>query len=301
MRKFLIISVVLACLFASACSLKKMTTRTVGDISWDGSAILESEPDVQLARKNTIPLIISLEVFSAGDPNDRRYLALLAKSYSQYAFGFLEEDMIRYHDRDNEKYGESRARADIFYDKGKNYGQRSLATKSSMAKALNGPLPDMEKALNGWGKKDVPVLFWSAFAWGNWLNLHKDDPTAFVDTPRVQALAERAVELEPDYNYGAGLSLLGAIHASRPPMLGGDPKKAMEYFDRAIEAAPNYLMNKVMAAQYAAVQTQDRALFKRLLNEVLAADAAALPEQRLANELAKRRAALLLERMGEYF
>ncbi len=49
------------------------------------------------------------------------------------------------------------------------------------------------------------------------------------------------------------------------------------------------------------MQTQDRALYERLLKDVLAADADALPEQRLANELAKRRAALLLTRVGEYF
>ena len=100
---------------------------------------------------------------------------------------------------------------------------------------------------------------------------------------------------------GAALSFLGAVHASRPPMLGGDPNKAREYFERAADAQPGYLMNKVMEAQYLAVQTQDRSRYKRLLGEVLAADADALPEQRLANELAKRRAALLLERIEEYF
>lgn len=285
----------------SACGLKKMTTRTVGAISSDGIVAVESESDVELARDNTIPLIKSLEVFSAGDPDDRQYLALLARSYGTYAFGFFEEDMIRYRGRDEMKYRKGYGRADMFYRRGKVYGIRGLSTKGGMKKALEGPLGDMEKALKGFGKKDVPLLYWAAFCWGNWLNLHRDDPNAFIDTPRVQALVERVVEIDPDYNYGTGLSFLGAVHASRPAMLGGNSAKAREYFERAMEVAPDYLMNKVMTAQYLAVQIQDRALFTKLLNEVKAADAAALPEQRLANELAKRRAVLLLERVDEYF
>lgn len=289
------------CVALSACSLKKMTTRTVGAISTDGIVAIESESDVELARNNTIPLIKSLEVFSAGDPDDRRYLALLARSYGTYAFGFFEEDMIRYRGRDEKAYRKGYNRADMFYRRGKGYGLRGLSTKGAMKKAIGGPLSDMEKALKGFGKKDVPLLYWAAFCWGNWLNLHRDDPTAFIDTPRVQALVERAVEIDPSYNYGTGLSFLGAVHASRPPMLGGNPTKAREYFERAMTLSPDYLMNKVMTAQYLAVQTQDRALFTRLLNEVKAADAAALSEQRLANELAQRRAVLLLERVDEYF
>lgn len=285
MNRKLLILFVLAGLI-SGCGLKKMTTRTVGAISWDGSAILESEQDVQLARESTVPLIKSLEVFSAGDPDDRRYMALLAKAYGQYAFGFYEEDIIRYKGRDDAKYKMSLNRADLFYGRGKDYGRHGLNAKSA---------PD------DFGKKDIPLLFWTAFSWGNWLNLHKDDPGAIVEMPSVQALVERVVELEPNYYYGAALSFLGALHASRPAMLGGDSAKSREYFNRALEASPHYLMNKVIAALYLAVQTQDRAYFERLLREVMAADANALPEQRLANELAKRRAALLLERVDDYF
>jgi hypothetical protein len=267
-----------------------MTTRTVGAISFDGAAVLESEQDVEIARESTLPLIKSLEVFSAGDKKDKRYSALLAKSYGQYAFGFFEEDMIRYRGRDEAAYKKSRARADSFYDRGKNYGLRAV-----------GPEDKVEAQIKRSGKKDLPGLFWTAFCWGNWLNLHKDDPLAIIELPKIQGMVERVVEIDPTYNYGSALSFLGALHSSRPAMLGGNPQKAKEYFDQAMETAPNYLMNKVMAAQYLAVQTQNRRLFVSLLEGVMSSDAAALPEQRLANELAKRRAKLLLERVDNYF
>lgn len=301
MRTHSAIAMLIAAFVLVGCGLKKMTTRTVGAISFDGAVLLESERDVDIARDSTIPLIKSLEVFSAGDPHDCRYLALLAKSYGQYAFAFFEEDMIRYRGRDDARARQSEERADWFYGRGKDYGLKALATKGATKKAIEATVAEFERALGAWGRADVPVLFWTAFAWGNWINLHRDDPAVFVDTPRVQALAERAVALDPAYSYGGALALLGALHASRPPMLGGDYAKARDYFDRAVATEPRYLMNKVMAAQHLAVQCKDRGMFERLLREVLAADAAVLPEQRLANELAKRRAALLMERIEEYF
>lgn len=293
-RKILFIMV--AAVMVSGCGLKKMTTRTVGAISWDGQAILESDSDVEMARNNTIPLIRSLEVFSAGDPEDRRYLALLSKSYGQYAFGFYEEDMLRLKNIDEVEYAIAKRRADLFYERGMNYGKRALATRDLIA-----PLPEMEAALAKQNEKEVPVLFWSAFSWGNWLNLHRDDPLAIVEVPQVTAIVKRVVELDPSYEYGAALAFMGALNSVRPAMLGGKPEEAREYFDRAIEVAPNYLMSKVMMAQYFAVQVQDKELFTRLLRGVLASDPAALPERRLTNEIAQRRAKLLLDRVKEYF
>lgn len=293
-RKIIFILVVAA--MVSGCGLKKITTRTVGAISWDGSAVLERDEDVELARDNTIPLIRSLEVFAAGDPHDRRYLALLSKSYGQYAFGFFEEDMLRLKNIDEVAYAVAKRRANLFYQRGMDYGKRALGTRD-----LIGPLSEMEQKLQKWNEKDVPVLFWSAFSWGNWLNFHRDDPLAIVEVPQVTAVVERVVELDPGYEYGAAYAFLGALASVRPAMLGGKPEAAREYFDRAIAIEPNYLMNKVMMAEYYAVQVQDRDLFTRLLNEVLAADASAMLDRRLVNELAQRRAKLLLDRAKEYF
>ena len=53
-------------------------------------------------------------------------------------------------------------------------------------------------------------------------------------------------------------------------------------------------MNKVMYAEWYLKNINDAASFKAALKEVLEADASLLPSQRLANELAKERAGLLL-------
>ena len=55
-----------------------------------------------------------------------------------------------------------------------------------------------------------------------------------------------------------------------------------------------------MEAKFYAVMVQDRALFRRLLEEVINAGDV-MPEQRLANQIAKRRARRYLDRIDDLF
>lgn len=299
MKKIVFIFII-AILF-SGCSLKKVTTATIGKIATDGATVLESEQDIEIARSSTPTLILTLEVLAKGNPNDRRMLALLARSYGQYAFGFLEEDLLRYKDTDKAAYRKAYDRADLFYKRGKEYGISALWPKKMQGKILSLSQDAFEKELNKFGKGQVPQLFWAAFCWGNWINLHRDDVEAFVDVSRVEAMIKRVLKLYPSYYYGSAHSFMGSLAASRPAMLGGNQKLAEDEFKAALNSSDEYLMTKVLYAQYYAVQFQDRVLYERLLGEVKNADVKVLPEQRLANELAKRRAAMLIEKEKKYF
>jgi hypothetical protein len=146
------------------------------------------------------------------------------------------------------------------------------------------------------------ALFWTGFSWGGLANFSKDSPDSIVEIPRIEALMKRVKELDDNYYYGGPHLFLGALYASRSKMLGGQPEEAQKEFESAIaESHGKFLMAKVLYAQYYGVQTQNRGLFESSLKEVVAADAAALPEQRLANELAKRRADMLLRKEKMFF
>jgi hypothetical protein len=95
---------------------------------------------------------------------------------------------------------------------------------------------------------------------------------------------------------------LGLVYASQGKPMGGDPELAKKYFEEALTATGGrYLLTKTLMARTYAVITQDRALFESLLKEVLAAPADIYPEQRLSNELAKRRAKRYLQQVEEFF
>ena len=85
-------------------------------------------------------------------------------------------------------------------------------------------------------------------------------------------------------------------------MLGGNLEKARAHFEKSLKLADRkFLMTPYLYAKTYAVQTQDKKLFKRLLNEVIDAPGDILPQQRLANELAKIKAKNLLESVDDLF
>jgi predicted anti-sigma-YlaC factor YlaD len=90
--------------------------------------------------------------------------------------------------------------------------------------------------------------------------------------------------------------------AAAPPALGGRPADAKVELDRAIAlTGRRNLLFLVTEARLIAIPLQDRALYQSLLQEVLAFDVDAHPEQRLPNLLAQRRARRYLAEIDNYF
>ncbi|MBT3181552.1 MAG: hypothetical protein HN337_03470 [Deltaproteobacteria bacterium] len=293
MKKIILIVLSLSLIATFGCSAKKIATDTIGKIATAGMASFENESDVEFARESAPALIKTMEVLRYGNKKNRDTLTLLAKAYGQYAFGFLEEDMLKYK-RGSKEYIKARERAELFYRRGKEHGIAALIGNSGMKKGFKGPFPEFKRALQGLGKKYVPALFWTAFNWANWLNLKADDPMAIVDLPRIEAVVNRVLELDGTFCYGSAHALIATILSSRPKMLGGNPELAGKEFNEAISIEPNYLMTKVLYSQYYARRINDENLFETTLNEVITADLALLQSQMLANKLAKRRAQILL-------
>ncbi|MFQ5445275.1 MAG: TRAP transporter TatT component family protein, partial [Nitrospinales bacterium] len=85
-------------------------------------------------------------------------------------------------------------------------------------------------------------------------------------------------------------------------LLGGNPEKSLHHFQEHQKLMENkFLMSYFLQAKTYAVQIQDRELFEKLLKKVLETPSDVLPEQRLANEVAKMKAEKLLERADDLF
>lgn len=286
-------------ILSTACSLKKIGTKSTAKIFYDATPSMDRESDLDLAATASLTFLKMLDGFYVQAPKDKTVLLLLTRSYSSYAYGFTENALLKANNAESLKKSQTRAKE--FYRRAKKHAMELLDQKG-LAKARVSGLSDWKKALESKTKKDTEDLFWVAFAWGNYLNWHKDDVAAIGEIPKVQSLMERVYELDPNYYYGGPALLLGGFYASRPPMLGGQPKLAREYFEKALASTQgNHLMAKVAYAQFYAVQVQDLSLFNRLLSQVLSSDATTLSEVRLSNELAKIRARLLLNKANRLF
>lgn len=109
-------------------------------------------------------------------------------------------------------------------------------------------------------------------------------------------------ERDPGFYYGGAHLFLGTLYGARPKMFGGNIDVAKKHFAKAEQLnGGKFLMGYVYEAKSVAVQTQDEALFDSLLAKVNTASLEILPEFRLANAIAKKKAALLMSRKEELF
>lgn len=273
----------------SACAaVDHVAVRSTADVLALGRSASLEEPDFQLARDSMPAQLKLIETLIAADPANQDLRRLAAEGFGGAAFLFLE---------DNDP-----ARAKGFYLRGRDHALASLALKSAF-RGLAGKNPDaFAAALKRAKLEDVPDLFWAGFGWAGYINLSKDAAAALAELPKAAALMARVQELAPAYHFAGASLFFGVYYASRPRMLGGDPAKAKAAFEAAHKATRgDYLMTHVLNARWYAVAVQDRDLYQQLLKKVLEAPSGRLPEARLTDEAAKRKAAALLEKTDDYF
>jgi len=104
------------------------------------------------------------------------------------------------------------------------------------------------------------------------------------------------------YFYGGAHLFFGTILGSLPPMFGGDTTASRLNFERAIQITDGkFLMIYYYYAKSYAVMTQNKELFESLLHKVIDSPTKLLPDQNLANQIAKVKAAELLKHESDYF
>lgn len=150
---------------------------------------------------------------------------------------------------------------------------------------------------------DVPLLYWTAAAWGLEISLSKDTPESVADQPLVEALIDRALALEEDFDHGAIHGFLVTYEMSRPGIGREEAEaRARTHFDRALDLSEGQLASVfVSLAESVSLLKQDRAEFASLLERAQTVDPDVRPEWRLANLVAQRRARWLLGRLDILF
>ena len=285
--KFPILLAFLSVIAFSGC-IRTIAVSTVGGIADDGFEAFTSESDLAFAEQALPANLKLMEVMLKSDPDNERILRLLSQGYSSYALGFLE--------------GKDDARAREFYIRGRDFGYRIMRRDARLAKALDGTVDDLKAELATRGKDDVPGVFWSAFGLGSYIQLSLTEPSALIDLPKAEAMMEFVDRVDSSYYYGGADLFLGTLAGMRPKMLGGNPEKAKAYFEKALRlSGGKFLITYDYYASAYAVPTQNEELFTELLGKVQGASIDILPEFRLANAIAKQKAAALLAKKSDLF
>ena len=147
----------------------------------------------------------------------------------------------------------------------------------------------------------MPLLYWTAMAWGGAISLKVNDSEVTADQPIVEALMRRALELDEGWGLGSIHEFFVSWEAGRSS-IGGSVERAREHFDKALVCAKGRRAFPYLTyAESVSVAKQDKAQFKELLEKALAIDVSRPDDQRLANLLAQKRARWQLGRVDELF
>jgi hypothetical protein len=199
--RFLLSIGMLATIAATGCSIKRFAVNRVGDALAGSGTTFASDDDPDLIQ-GAVPFSLKMiESLLAESPRHRGLLFAACSNFTQYAYAFVAEDADEMEDQDLDKAMALRARARRLYLRARDYGLRGLEVRHrDFGKAIRAN-PKAAVALTK--RSDVPLLYWTAAAWGLAISVSKDVPELVADQPQVEALIDRALALDEDYDFGA--------------------------------------------------------------------------------------------------
>jgi predicted anti-sigma-YlaC factor YlaD len=295
----LVLATVLA--LSAGCSMRSFAVNTIGDMLASDESVFTADEDVELIGE-ALPFSIKLvESLLAESPQHRGLLLTAARSYVLYANAYVHFPAEQAAAVDIERARRLRARARKLYLRAFGYAMRGLDdSHSGISQALMQAPTEALACLGCAAQEDVPFLYWGAAAVGLAISVSKDDPAMLARLPEVEALLERALDLDEDYDDGA-LHEFAVVWAAAVP--GRRDLGAIErHYTRALELSAGRRASLFVAyAMAVTVPAQNRAQFRSLMNKALAVDPEAVPDKRLLVTIAQRRARWLLGRIDELF
>ena len=285
-----------------SCSVKKFTLGKVADaLAGSGTSTTFAGDDDPELIEAALPFALKMmEALLVELPDHRELLLATASGFTQFSYAFVQlpADTV---ETDSIAAAEIlRDRARRLYLRARDYGLRGLETRhESFSSRLR---DDPKSAVRVLNEKDVPFLYWTSAAWGSAISISKNDPDLIADQLSVEALIDRAFELDPDYDYGAIHGFLIQYEGSRQGAAGDWAERSRKHFERVVDLTHGQLASPfVSLAETVSVQQQNRSEFKALLNRALQIDVNQRVEWRLLNILMQRRARWLLSRIDELF
>jgi predicted anti-sigma-YlaC factor YlaD len=281
-------ALLLIALLLPACSIKKIAVNSLGNALAEGGSTFASDDDPELVGQAVPFGLKTMESLLAESPRHRGLLLAACSGFVQYAYGWaqLKGDYV-----EEESLAEAthqRERARKLYLRARDYGLRGLEVDFRGLRA--GLSEDPAAALARTRKEHVPLLYWTSLAWAGAIALKVNDSSVSADQPIVEALARRALALDPDWELGAIHEFFVSWEAGRSS-IGGSMEKAREHYARTLELAHGRRVSPYVTY----------AEFKASLEKALEIDTTEPSDQRLANVLYQERARWLLGRVDEYF
>ena len=285
---------------SSACSVRRYAINMVGDALASGNSVYESEEDIELVGQ-ALPFGLKLtETLLGESPRHPGLLITACRGYVLYSYAFVDypAELAEEEDLDRARALQSRARK--FYLRAHSYCMRGLerwypGLENAM---MTDPRGAVSRTLEKKRKRDLPFLYWTAAALGLAISTSRGDASMLARLPEVEALLDRALDLDEGWNNGSLYEFKVQLAGSKVGEF--DELEITQNYQRALAlSSGRHAGLFVTYAEALAIPNQDRDLFLALINRALSVDPDVEPENRLINLLAQRRAQFILDRMDD--
>jgi len=283
------------------CDTAKLAADSTAELFGRAAPGIEQHWDYVLVGKSFPASIIQLEGILRVVPDNEVIGMSLVGAYVGYGTGWIEDRVeVADIEDDWEEAEHLRRRALVMYTRAWELSKHFLRNRAAgFDDALKGGVDTLQAWVDTVlvEKKDAAILLWAGASLGARINMGMEDMDTVADLPLAKVILNRSVALDPDFMFMIGKMTMGVLAASEFPP---DMDAAKLILDDVLEKTERRnLMVQTSMARYYAVNIGDHKLFRELLQEVIDAGDV-LPEARLSNAIARRRAARYLDQI-EYF
>ena len=292
----------LSSLGLSGCDLPRFTADTTAGVLARAQPALQQESDYQLAHDALPGTLKTVEGFWVVSPENEALLKILTEGYCQYGTAFVEDDWeVAKFAKKLDEVDYDNARATHIFTRCLNYALKQLG--DDWQNNLFGTPEAVAKLVGNTDGDHRDAMMWAGIALGSIINHNLTRMELLVFLPTVQTILSRVIELDrrnppsrPEYAALPHVAF-GMLYSAAGAQLGGKPAEARAEFEAALKATANkdhpdgrFLLARALLGYRVGLMTNDRKLFHDQLKQVLETPPSVWPEQRLANEVAHRRA-----------
>lgn len=306
-RSLLAASASVGMLVSAGCDMGQFTVGATAKVLRRAQPSLKMESDYEMAARAIPGALKTVEGFWVVDPTNPNLIATLTEGYCQYGTAFVEDEWERAKfAKDLEAAAYHNDRATKMFTRCLNYALKSLGTR--WQNEIFAEPEKVAKLIAATGGDQRTPLMYAALALGSIINHNLDNIEIIANLTTVRLMFARVLELDAKH-LPADLSLAALPHVAMGMLLsagsaqfGGDPVKAGEHFQKAIDiTGGKYLLPYTLWGYRVGRMTRNQALYHEKLVKVLETAPSIWPEQRLANEVAHRRARRYLAQEKELF
>ncbi|MBC7977245.1 MAG: hypothetical protein H7138_19895 [Myxococcales bacterium] len=296
-----------------ACDLGQFTVRTTAKVLVRAQPSLQQESDYDLARAAIPGALKTIEGFWIVDPENENLIGILTEGYCQYGTAFVEDDWeLAKFAKNLEDIETHNARSTHIFTRCLNYALKQLG--SGWQEDLFKTPEDVAKRAKATGSGGRNGMMWTALALGSIINHNLSRVEMLSYLPTVRIILDRVIELDkarapsrPEY---AALPYIafGMLYSAASAQFGGRADLAKQSFETALKITANkehpdgrMLLARTLMGYRLGIMTNDRKFFHDQLKQVLETPPSVWPEQRLANEVAHRRARRYLSHEKDMF